>query len=91
MTDLQSRAKKWLKSLITEVQTRDLPEELFPDLKMTIGEAISNLETTGVEGINLRESPLSELMEEFPTPEKMADEDLGQALSEAWMELSPVD
>lgn len=92
MTDLQSRAKAWLQSLITEVQARDLREELMPDNGITVDETVSNLETVGMERLNLEEeNPLAELLEEFPTPEKMADEELGQMLHSAWSILSPVD
>ena len=89
MTDLQSRAKAWLHSLITEVQARELPEELFPVNRLTVDEAVYDLDTVGMEMINLQYNPLEELMEEFPDPKKMTDEELGQELHSAWVNLSP--
>lgn len=82
MTDLQSRAKTWLQSLITEAQSRELPDAAME-------ETIYSLETVGMEAINLTENPLEELMEEFPEPKKMADEDILQELDSAWGQLSP--
>ena len=91
MTDLQSRAKKWLKSLLAEVRRRDLPAELLPDNGMTVDETAYSLETVGMEALNLQDNPLEELVEEFPEPEKMADEEIGQSLFAAWGQLSPAD
>ena len=82
MTDLQSRAKTWLQSLITEAQSRELPDAAME-------ETIYSLETVGMEAINREENPLEELMEEFPEPKKMADEDIRQELDSAWGQLSP--
>ena len=82
MTDLQSRAKTWLQSLITEAQTRELPDAAME-------ETIYSLETVGMEAINREENPLEELMEEFPEPKQMANEDILQELHSAWVQLSP--
>ena len=92
MTDLQSKAKTWLQSLIKEVRARDLREELLPDNGMSVDETVNSLDTVGMEAINLaEESTLEEMLEDMPTPEKMAEEDLGQALFSAWTILSPTD
>ncbi len=91
MTDLQSKAKAWLQSLTAEARARELPEDLFPGTGTGLEETISNLETVGMEGINLRDNPLEELVEEFPEPQKMADEEIGQSLFAAWSQLSPAD
>ena len=92
MTDLQSRAKKWLQSLTAEIRARDLREEFFPDVNLSVEEAVHNLETVGMEEINLQDGladPLEGLPEEFPNPQAMTDEEMGQTLSSAWAILSP--
>lgn len=90
----QAMARTWLQNLIKEARKRDLPEEMVPETIPDVGpvdQLLYELDTTGMEMVNMLDNPLQELMEEMPTPEKMTDEDLGQMLHSAWGQLSPTD